>query len=191
MATCSIQRLWGAKNPSFFHIWPVCSKMSFHTTDCEKYPNSMRDSVQRRIHWVVLVIFSFWSGILIWRWWCASHGAEEAKFRLRGQADAFSFFCCLVPILKNFFFRSDFLALVGTMYSWHSHFLPHSEVWDSRAFSTFVPLLCLSQMMQMRREATALKWLNWTLWAIIFKVVFRRQFDASKGCESSLLFVSL
>ena len=114
MATCSIQRLWGAKNPSFFHIWPVCSKMSFHTTDCEKYPNSMRDSVQRRIHWVVLVIFSFWSGILIWRWWCASHGAEEAKFSLRGQADAFSFFCCLVPILKNFFFRSDFLALVGT-----------------------------------------------------------------------------
>ena len=44
-----------------------------------------------------------------------------------------------------------------------SHFLPHGV--DSRAFSTFVPLLCLSQMMQMRREATVLKWLNWILWA--------------------------
>ena len=164
MATCSIQRLWGAKNPSFFHIWPVCSKMSFHTTDCEKYPNSMRDSVQRRIHWVVLVIFSFWSGILIWRWWCASHGAEEAKFRLRGQADAFSFFLLPSAHPKEFLLPIRFLGL-GWDYSWHSHFLPHSEVWDSRAFSTFVPLLCLSQMMQMRREATALKWLNWILWA--------------------------
>ena len=122
----------------------------------------MRGFVQRRIHWEDLVIFSFWSGILIWRWWCASHGAEEAKFR--GQADAFRFFLLPSAHPKEFLLPIRFLGL-GWDYSWHSHFLPHCEVWDSRAFSTFVPLLCLSQMMQMRREATVLKWLNWILWA--------------------------
>ena len=122
----------------------------------------MRGFVQGKIHWEVLVIFSFWSGILIWRWWCASHGAEEAKFR--GQADAFSLFLLPSAHPKEFLLPIRFLGL-GWDYSWHSHFLTHCEVWDSRAFSTFVPLLCLSQMMQMRREATVLKWLNWILWA--------------------------
>ena len=111
----------------------------------------------------LLVIFSFWT--LKWNlnmkmMMCESRQNSEVKLMLL----AFLLLPASCAHPKEFLLPIRFLGL-GWDYSWHSHFLPHCEVWDSRAFSTFVPLLCLSQMMQMRREATVLKWLNWILWA--------------------------